>query len=354
MLEAMDNHEETESLGVTDGIGGTDSLGRTGSLDGTRSRDGSTDSPGARCGTTTGIPSSTSDTPPAPQPSDLLAALTRSRSSVAELKRRVAELEQAHGQVTALSEDLAAELEETNRGVVALYSEEHQFAVTLQRTFLPDSLPDLPGVELAVRYLPAASQSEIGGDFYEAVETPEGLLLAVGDVAGHSLQAAIVMGELRHALRAYASEGHPPNVLLSLLDGLLVQHRPGWTATLCIVLVEPGTGRIHIANAGHLPPLLMPSDGAARYLHDHGPLLGLGLSHPTPTTHHISPGARLLMVTDGLIEIPGAHIDRSLQELSDAVVQGPQDSQTLCDTLLETFAGRQIDDIVIFTAVVKA
>lgn len=344
MLEAMGDHEETESLGVTDSLRGTRESGSA------QENGGGTESFGRAPGPPAGPPAA----PPASQASDLVAALARSRSRVAELKRRVAELEQAHRQVTALSEDLSAELEETNRGVVALYSEEHQFAVTLQRTFLPDSLPDLPGVELAVRYLPAASQSEIGGDFYEAVETRDGLLLAVGDVAGHSLQAAIVMGELRHALRAYAGEGHPPNVLLSLLDGLLVQHRSGWTATLCIVLVEPGTGRIHIANAGHLPPLLMTSDGTARYLDDHGPLLGLGLSHPAPTTHHISPGARLLMVTDGLIEVPGDNIDHSLQELSDAVVQGPQDSQTLCDTLLETFAGRQTDDIVIFTAVVKA
>jgi len=320
MLEAMDNHDETESLGARAGMS-------------------------AMAGTSGG--------PGHPPTSDLVAALTRSRSRVSELKRRVAELEHAHGQVTALSEDLAAELEETNRGVVALYSEEHQLAVTLQRTFLPDCLPDLPGVELEVRYLPAASQTEIGGDFYEAIETPEGLLLAVGDVAGHSLQAAIVMGELRHALRAYASEGHPPNVLLELLDRLLVQHRLGWTATLCIVLVEPDAGRIHVANAGHLPPLLITPDGAARYLDEHGPLLGLGLTHPTPTTHRTARGSRLLMVTDGLIEVPGNNIDSSLRDLSRAAVAGPQDSQALCDTLLETFAGRQTDDIVIFTAVIK-
>lgn len=89
------------------------------------------------------------------------------------------------------------------------YAEEHTLALTLQRTFLPASLPAGDRAELAVRYFPASETTEIGGDFYEALAVEEGLIVAVGDVAGHSLDAAVVMGELRHALRAYALEGHP-------------------------------------------------------------------------------------------------------------------------------------------------
>ncbi|MYT26805.1 SpoIIE family protein phosphatase, partial [Streptomyces sp. SID7760] len=88
---------------------------------------------------------------------------------------------------------------------------------------------------------------------------------------------ALVMGELRHALRAYAALGHPPHTLLSNLDRLLLMHHPGWTATLCIVLIDLEGRRVHVANAGHLPPLLMPPDDPPRYLHEHGPLLGMRL-----------------------------------------------------------------------------
>ncbi len=252
--------------------------------------------------------------------------------------------------LSKLNSDLLAELEETNRGVVALYSEEHQLALTLQRTFLPETLPQVPGVQLAVRYLPAASQTEIGGDFYEAVDTPAGLLLAVGDVMGHSLQAAVVMGELRHALRAYAAEDHPPHILLERLDALLSRHRPGWTATVCIALVEPGGSGLRIANAGHPPPLLRTASGRTAYVHEHGPLLGLGLTQPESTHHRLTPGSSLLMVTDGLVEKRGTPMAEAMERLRRTTAAGPWDCEALCDTLLDTFGAHQRDDIIVFTA----
>ncbi|MHA6757356.1 PP2C family protein-serine/threonine phosphatase [Streptacidiphilus sp. PAMC 29251] len=284
------------------------------------------------------------------QTQDLLAALEESRTQRVELEALNQELQETNEGVIAMYTELTAELEETNRGVVALYSEEHQLALTLQRTFLPASLPTTPGVELAVRYLASTSQTEIGGDFYEALHTPGGLLLAVGDVVGHSLQAAVVMGELRHALRAYAAQGHPPHVLLESLDRLLVLHQPGWTATVCIVLVEPGNDRIHIANAGHLPPLLVTRDGEATYLHDHGPLLGVGLPQRPATAHRITGGSRLLLVTDGLIETRTSDLQERLEALSRATAAGPSAPEALCDTLLKTFGTPQEDDIVVFAA----
>ncbi|WP_327287283.1 PP2C family protein-serine/threonine phosphatase [Streptomyces sp. NBC_01198] len=284
------------------------------------------------------------------QTQDLLAALEESRAQRDELEQLNQELQETNQGVMALYAELSQELDETNRGVVALYSEEHQLALTLQRTFLPDTLPTAAGVNLAVRYLPAASQTEIGGDFYEAVDTPTGLLLAVGDVVGHSLQAAIVMGELRHALRAYTAEGHPPHVLLERLDGLMDRHQPGWTATVCIILIEPGNDRFTVANAGHIPPLLMPADGEASYIHEHGPMLGLKLPQPCGTVHKLAPGDRILLFTDGLVETRGTDLRERMAELRGVAVGAPDAPDRLCDTLVNTFSGQQEDDIVVFVA----
>ncbi|MCF3963717.1 fused response regulator/phosphatase [Streptomyces fuscigenes] len=227
------------------------------------------------------------------------------------------------------------------------YNEEHTLALALQRTFLPDRLPALPGTNLAVRYRPASDHAEIGGDFYEALRTPQGLLLAIGDVAGHSLVAATVMGEIRHALRAYALEGHPPHRVLERLDSLLAHSRPGLTVTLCLVLVDRDGLRVQVANGGHMPPLLLPPDGPATYLEEHGPILGLGLPHPPPAVHTVAPGSRVLLFTDGLVEVRGQDLDDSLAAFRTATASGPRDLEKLCDTLLRGFGEEKEDDIAL-------
>ncbi|MEW2070941.1 fused response regulator/phosphatase [Streptomyces sp. NPDC007346] len=227
------------------------------------------------------------------------------------------------------------------------YNEEHALALALQRTFLPDRLPSVPGVSLAVRYRPASDHAEIGGDFYEALETPDGLLLAIGDVAGHSLVAATVMGEIRHALRAYALEGHPPHHVLERLDALLAHTRPGLTVTLCLVLVDPDGSRIHVANAGHIPPLLLTPDGGATYLHEHGPLLGLRLPHPPARVHPVAPDTRILLITDGLVEVRTQNLDDSLAAFRSTSLEGPRELEALCDFLLGSFGEDKEDDIAL-------
>lgn len=227
------------------------------------------------------------------------------------------------------------------------YTEEHSLALTLQKTFLPDGLPSVPGIDMAFRYVPAGAQAEIGGDFYEALETTAGLLVAIGDVAGHSLAAAVVMGELRHALRAYALEGHPPHRLHDRLETLLAHSRPGVTVTLCLVLIEPGGRRIHLSNAGHIPPLLVEPDGRARFLPEHGPLLGLGLPHPPATAHETVPDTRLILMTDGLVEERTRDLDSSLRDFRAAVTSGPHDLEQLSDMLLQTFGKDKDDDIAL-------
>ena len=230
------------------------------------------------------------------------------------------------------------------------YAEEHALALELQRSFLPSTLPAVGGVELAVRYVPASRQTEIGGDFYEALETRDGLLLAIGDVVGHSLEAAILMGELRHALRAYAIEGHSPEAILGLLDNLLAHGRPELiTATLCLVLVEPGRRRLRVANAGHIPPLLL-ADGAARFVHEHGRLLGLGGTRFEATVVELAGPTRLVLCTDGLVEARGTNLTVSLDAFAKAVSDGPADLDGLCDLLVNLFGRDKEDDTALLGA----
>lgn len=231
------------------------------------------------------------------------------------------------------------------------YAEEHALALELQRSFLPSRLPAAPGVTLAVRYVPASAQTEIGGDFYEAIETELGLLLAIGDIVGHSLEAAILMGEVRHALRAYAIEGHKPEAVLELLNSLLIRDRDDViTATLCLVLVEPGSARLRIANAGHIPPLLV-ADGTATFVREHGSLLGLGpMSRYEATIVDVGSPTRLVLCTDGLVEVRRTELTVSLAEFEAAVREAADGLEDMCDRLLREFGHEKDDDIALLVA----
>ncbi|MCS0634828.1 fused response regulator/phosphatase [Streptomyces sp. LP05-1] len=259
-----------------------------------------------------------------------------------------------HDLLTQLAHACALALE-----ALRTYSEEHTLALTLQRTFLPQSLPETDRAELAVRYSPASVTAEIGGDFYEALTTPAGLLLAVGDVAGHSLDAAVIMGQLRHALRAYAIEGHPPHEILVRLDRLLCLLKPSRAATLCILLLEQDEGSgehgqddsgglvLHIANAGHLPPLVRDPGAKPRFVTEHGPLLGLGLRHPEAVRVPVRPGTDVVVVTDGLLERRGVDLQDGLDALLEAMAEAPTDPERACDHLLERFPPDGNDDVAL-------
>ncbi len=204
-------------------------------------------------------------------------------------------------------------------------------------------------MDLAVRYLPASRQNEVGGDFYDAFQTPDGLLLAVGDVAGHSLDAAIVMGALRHALRAYALEGHSLQRLLVRLDAIFDHEWPTWTATLCLVRIDPDRRTIEVANAGHIPPLLAAPGVEPRYLECHGPLLGVQLHHPEATVHPIPPGSHVDLITEGLVETRRGNLNRALDVLAD-VAAPATGADDLCDRVLAHFGLEHDDDVVVFAA----
>ncbi|MGX6601600.1 SpoIIE family protein phosphatase [Micromonosporaceae bacterium Da 78-11] len=228
------------------------------------------------------------------------------------------------------------------------YDEEHRIAVTLQRSLLQSRLPDVPGLELAVRYEPAGAQTEVGGDFYELTMLDGRLLVAVGDVAGHSLHAATVMAEVRHAVRAYAVEGHPPDTVLRLVNRFMRTVLPTDSATLCLFTLDPATGEVRLASAGHPPPLLRTADGVS-FLPTRGTLLGLTASRPAELEFVLPPGGTLVLYTDGLVERRDADIDVGLAALARAAVEVETSLDAFCQRLLVQLAGRgqQADDIAV-------
>jgi CheY-like chemotaxis protein len=228
------------------------------------------------------------------------------------------------------------------------YDEEHRIAVTLQRSLLQSRLPDVPGIELAVRYEPAGTQTEVGGDFYELTMLDGKLLVAIGDVAGHSLHAATVMAELRHAVRAYAVEGHSPGAVLHLVNRFMRAVLPNESATLCLLTLDPGTGEVKLASAGHLPPLLRTAE-EVRFLQPRGPLLGINAPRPPELEFTLPVGGTLVLYTDGLIERRDADIDVGLGALAESATDVEASLDAFCQRLLVGLAGtdQPADDIAV-------
>jgi CheY-like chemotaxis protein len=226
------------------------------------------------------------------------------------------------------------------------YAEEHLVAMTLQRSFLPSELPAVPGLAMASRYLPASNQAEIGGDFYEALTRGDRVLVVIGDVQGHSLRAATVMGELRHALRAYANEGHSALAITGLVNESLQRYHPNVLATLCVAELDPASGGIEIVNCGHIPPLIASADGAA--YHGEGGLI-LGLPMHDPHIEHVTlpAGGTLVLVTDGLIEDRKVVLDDNLERLRSAAHQAcGADVEAFSNHLIALFGQRE-DDVAL-------
>ncbi|MEU5788229.1 SpoIIE family protein phosphatase [Micromonospora purpureochromogenes] len=230
------------------------------------------------------------------------------------------------------------------------FDEEHRIAVTLQRSLLPRRLPEVAGLDLAVRYEPASAQTEVGGDFYELVMLDGHLLVAIGDVAGHSLHAATVMAELRHAVRAYAVEGHQPGVILDRLNELMRTLLRNELATLCILLLHPPSGRIRLASAGHLPALVSV-DGRVDFVQQSAPLLGVRAERPDDLEFVLPTGATLVLYTDGLIERRDATIDEGLAALAACAARVDDDLDRFCHRLLVELAPPEIHDDVAVVAV---
>ncbi len=224
------------------------------------------------------------------------------------------------------------------------YAEEHLVALTLQRSFLPAALPAVPGLAMSYRYIPASDQVEVGGDFYEALPWRQGkVLVVIGDVQGHSLHAATVMGELRHALRAFAVEGHSPLVITGLVNEVLRRYHPGTIATLCLALLDPASGELQVVNCGHIPILLVTDTGAT-YFGEGGLLLGLPMHEPRVETAHLPVGGTMLLITDGLVEERSVFIDVNLEKLRMAAQEvNGADVEAFSNHLTALFGPRQDD-----------
>jgi anti-sigma regulatory factor (Ser/Thr protein kinase)/putative methionine-R-sulfoxide reductase with GAF domain len=211
---------------------------------------------------------------------------------------------------------------------------EHRNAVALQRSLLPDRLPDIPGMDVAAGYLP--SLDEVGGDWYDVVDLPHGHVgLAIGDVAGHGVRAASLMGQLRTGLRAYALEGHGAGETLKRVDQLLKTIRGRGMATAAYAVIAPETGAVTLASAGHPPPVLISAAGEARFLQvKSAPPLGtlpFSTFHEVQTT--LEPGETLLMYTDGLVERRGEALTVGLERLRAAASMSVS-AEALCQHVL--------------------
>jgi serine phosphatase RsbU (regulator of sigma subunit) len=170
---------------------------------------------------------------------------------------------------------------------------EHRSAVALQRSLLPDRLPDLVGIDTAARYLPA--RDEVGGDWYDVIDLPGGQIgLAIGDVAGHGLRAASLMGQLRAGLRAYALDGHAPGAVLKRLDRMLQTISGRGMATAAYAIVDPATGTLRYASAGHPPPVIVRggSDAGLLEINPAPPLGSLPFSSFSDTQDTLAPTTR--------------------------------------------------------------
>ncbi|KQW03230.1 SpoIIE family protein phosphatase [Streptomyces sp. Root369] len=194
------------------------------------------------------------------------------------------------------------------------YHNERRLALTLQRALLPHHLPQLPGVRLATHYRASNRGAEIGGDWYDVLALPDGAVgLAIGDVMGHDVEAATLMGQLRSALHSLALEGAGPAQVLTRLDAYLQSLATDRFATCLYAVYDPNQHRLRYAASGHLPPLLVAADTAYLEL---PPALPLGLgSTPDDSEVAFPPGTGLLLYTDGLVENRTLSLDDGLAAL---------------------------------------
>lgn len=239
-----------------------------------------------------------------------------------------------------------------------LYGREAYIADALQREMLPDSLPQPTGVQLASRYLPAAESARVGGDWYDAIPLPGSrVALVVGDVMGHSMTSAAIMGQLRTTVQTLAGLDLAPQEVLYHLDEQAQRLGQDRMATCVYAVYDPIAHRLVVANAGHPPPVLLHADGLAEVLRvPPGAPIGVGgvpfeaVELPAPA------GATLLLYTDGLVESRSRDVWGGIELLRErlhdaASVVSPPPLEPLCDEVLEILGpGDRDDDIALLAA----
>jgi anti-anti-sigma factor len=248
--------------------------------------------------------------------------------------------------LVALSAQCAQALERAR-----LFEQERRVAATLQRSLLPARLPRIDGLQIAVRYLPAAGL-EAGGDFYEALPLADGTVgIAVGDVVGRGASAAAAMGQLRSALRAFALTGVPPGEVLKRLSGFASTVDGAMAATAVFATLHPGHGELRYACAGHPWPLVVGPDGEAEYLKG-GRSVPLGCvadAEFVEDTVRLAPGATLLLFTDGLTERRGQDMMAVYERLRSVLAERHEaELEAILDEVVdEVGADAPLDDVAL-------
>ncbi len=240
-----------------------------------------------------------------------------------------------------------------------LYEREHTIAETLQRSLLPNIVPSVPGLTVAARYLPASAESQVGGDWYDVLELPTGgLALSIGDVSGHGIQAAALMGQLRNALRLAALRGEDAGSAMASVDRLLQSQRPREDSIATAVFARlNGDGHtLELASAGHPPPLIVRPDGSVGYI---DPPRSVPLGVPATTERltgscEVAPGSLVVLYTDGLVERRGVPISEGLERLASAAATASHDPEAACDHLVRAMLGGEgpADDVALLAVAV--
>jgi PAS domain S-box-containing protein len=231
-----------------------------------------------------------------------------------------------------------------------LHQREHEISHTLQNSLLPERLPDIPGIALGARYLPA-SLAEVGGDWYDVIVTDQRVSLVVGDVEGHDMRAASIMGKLRHALALLLSEDLAPSTALDRLNAFALRSDTGRLATVLVVALDHQAGALRIASAGHLPPVIR-SDGRTELV-DLAPAPPIGVPHDGAREIRLAMGhGDVVLFTDGLVERAAFDTADRLGQLLAAVADGPGTPSGLCDHVIRSLlpGADRSDDVALLVA----
>ncbi|MCW3020074.1 MAG: Two component signal transduction histidine kinase, partial [Solirubrobacterales bacterium] len=244
------------------------------------------------------------------------------------------------------AERLAVDLDRVATENERMYTQQRGIAQTLQHALLPDALPELDGMRVGARYVPAASGIDVGGDWYDVVEVDDhGVLLLIGDVSGHGLRAATTMASLRHAALAYAVQDSAPATVLAKLSDFVNSGEHDYFATVLCALIDVQAHTVTVASAGHMAPLLIDGDDG-RYVEFRVdvPIGVVGESPYHEAVVSVPSNATLVAFTDGLVERRGEVLDVGLERLRDAATGTDLPLEELLSRLAHDLASAEHHD----------
>ncbi|MFD9215949.1 MULTISPECIES: SpoIIE family protein phosphatase [unclassified Streptomyces] len=233
-----------------------------------------------------------------------------------------------------------------------MYTGQREAALTLQRSLSIAALPEVTGLELTGRYLPA-SDHEVGGDWFDVIALPDGRTgLVIGDVMGHGIHAAAVMGQLRTVVRTLARHHVPPAAMLHSLDAAVADLGENEMATCVYAVHDPVSGDCLVSRAGHPPPAVVAPDGTVDFLDGSpGTPLGTGCAEFRTERVPLEPGTLLVLYTDGLIEARGRDLDEGMRELATALRHLDRPLEETCDRVLSRLLPSTArDDVAVLLA----